>query len=91
MPLRVYGVTIADGDARSLVATLVADGRTDAIAAAAKLTAGLEHPPGRIGLVGLEPHQRHAVLRCLEDSPNRSLIMLRRALADEQASHPSSL
>jgi hypothetical protein len=79
--LRIFGIAVDDEDARALVATLVSDGSTDAIAAAARITAGLDR--GR-GLVALDPKHRDAILRTLE-GPADGLAELRGRLADDYA------
>jgi hypothetical protein len=79
--LRIFGIAVDDEDARALVATLVSGGSTDASAAAARITAGLDR--GR-GLVALDPKHRDAILRTLE-GPADGLAELRGRLADDYA------
>ena len=84
--LRLFGIPVAPADARALVATLVSDGSTDAIAAAARITAGLDR--GR-GLVALEPKHRDAILRTLED-PSDGLAELRGGLIRDREQRNAS-
>jgi hypothetical protein len=64
--LRLWGIPIAAGDARALVATLLADGSPDAVSAAQVIGRGVDRGSG---LVALTAEQQTAILSCLEDPP----------------------
>ena len=74
--LRLYGVPVAPNDVRALIATLIANGEPRAVAAAARISDGLERG---MPLVALEPRERDAVLATLDD-PAEGLVELRGAL-----------
>lgn len=79
--LRLYGIPVTDADARHLVATLIADGGPDAIAAAEIIGKGVDRD---LYAVGLDPQMRDAILAVLEDPPD-GLVELRGKLARDHA------
>lgn len=64
--LRLFGMPVRPGDARALVAALLAVGSPGAIDAALEIERGLER---RAALVALKPEHRTAILFTLEDLP----------------------
>jgi hypothetical protein len=73
----LWGIPVERADAHALVATLIADGSPDAVAAAGRISHRLEQ--GSDGLVALAPAHRDAILAVLED-PSEGLKELRGAL-----------
>ena len=80
--LVLYGIPISDDDCRALVASLLADGSPDALAAAGRISKRLESTAGR-GLVALTAEHRDAILQLLEDPQSPALVELRGRLADD--------
>jgi hypothetical protein len=78
--LTLCGVAVTSENARHLVATLIANGSPDAIAAAALIAKGADH---ELYAVGLTPAMRDAILSVL-DHPPAGLEQLRGALARDQ-------
>jgi hypothetical protein len=78
--LRLLGISIDDGDACRLVATVLADGSPHALTAAEQITRGVERD---LYAVGLSREERTAVLACLEDDANAGLAELRGLLMRE--------
>lgn len=76
----LWRIPVDREDARALVATLIADGSPDAVAAAGRISARLDQ--GSNGLVALKPGHRDAILAVLEDPPD-GLNELRGRLADD--------
>ena len=74
--LRLFDVPVAKEDARSLVATLLADDHPHSAEAAATIAHGLELGAS---LVALTPEERDAILAALEDPPE-GLVELRGVL-----------
>ncbi len=74
--LRLYGIPVAEPDARRLVASLIADGSHTAHHAAAIITNGLDR---QLAAVALPPAERTAILAQLEE-PTEGLAELRGAL-----------
>jgi hypothetical protein len=74
--VRLFGIAVAPNDVRTLIAVLVADGRPRAVAAAARISDGLERG---VALVALEPRERDAILAALDD-PTDGLVELHDAL-----------
>jgi len=72
----LHGIPLAPGDARLLIAILVATGEPYAVSAANRIGDRLRR--GR-ELIALTPEQRDAVLAVLDDPPDR-LASLRGAL-----------
>ena len=79
--MRLYGIAIPPEDCRGLVASLVADGSPDALAAAKTISRGLD-----LGaqLVALTTAKRDAILACLEDVQTPALGELRGALTPDR-------
>ena len=88
MPLRLWGIPVTPDDAHALVATLIADGSPDAVAAAGRISARLDR--GGTGLVALAPAHRDAIPGLLEvsadDGPNELRGALIRDAEQRQAS-----
>lgn len=80
MPLRLYGCAVSPEDADHLVATLIADGGQNAIAAAEMVGKGVERD---LYTVGFTPAMRDAILSVLADPPD-GLAELRGKLARDQ-------
>jgi hypothetical protein len=74
--LRLFGIPVAEPDARRLVASLVAEADPDALSAAAIIANGLDR---QLAAVALTAEQRRAILAQLEDPPP-GLAELRGAL-----------
>jgi hypothetical protein len=64
----LWGIPVDREDAKALVATLIADGSPDAVAAAKRIGSRLDQ--GSDGLVALEPQHRDAIIAVLEDPPD---------------------
>jgi hypothetical protein len=75
--LRLLDVPITEADALALIATLITDGRRDALSAAAMVRMGLDDESYPVALT---PEQRDAILSVLEGPPSESLAELRVAL-----------
>ena len=86
--LRLWGIPVDQEDAQALVATLIADGSPDAVAAAERISVRLER--GSKGLIALEPRHRDAILGLLEDPPD-GLNELRGALIRDHQQGASGL
>jgi hypothetical protein len=78
--LTLCGVSVTSENARHLVATLIADGSPDAIAAATLIAKGADRD---LYVVGLTPAMRDATLSVL-DHPPAGLEQLRGVLARDQ-------
>ena len=74
--VRLFGIAVAPNDVRALIAVLVANGSPRAVAAAARISDGLERG---VALVALEPRERDAILAALDD-PDDGLVDLHDAL-----------
>ena len=80
--LRIYGVHVAEADAKRLAAILIASGGSDAVAAANAISTGVAR--GRYHTVPLTVNQREAVLEVMSD-PLPGLEELHRKLILDQA------
>ena len=79
--MRLYGVSIPAEDCRAIVASLIADGSPDALAAAKRISGGLD-----LGaqLISFTPAQRDAILSVLEDVTSPALGELRGVLTRDR-------
>jgi hypothetical protein len=75
--IRLFGIPVAEDDARNLVTTLLDDGSPYAVAAARTIHHGVN---AGAELVALTAGQRDAILAALEDPPSPGLGELRAAL-----------
>ena len=82
--LRILGTPIGDEDARSLIATLIAEGSPGALTAAGQITKGVDR---ELYAVGLTREERTAVL-CVLDDPPEGLAELRGVLMREHVLQP---
>jgi len=62
--LRLVGIPIGDDDARRLIATLLAEGTTDALTAVEQLTKGVERDLHAVGLTSAERTAKRACPEC---------------------------
>jgi hypothetical protein len=91
--LHLCGIPVAPEAAQHLVATLIADGSPDAVAAAGTIAKGVDR---ELYAVALTPAERDAILSALEDPPD-GLVELRGTLPgigatgnDDATAEPSS-
>jgi hypothetical protein len=78
--LTLFGVPVTPENARHIVASLIADGSSYAMSAAAVIQTDLDRD---LYAVALEPEERDAILSVLEDRP-AGLVDLRGLLARDQ-------
>ena len=82
MQLRVFGVPLRPGDARSLAAKLIAAGDPYGASAAVSISRTLSRGGG---LVGVKDSERAAILSALTSDPPAGLVQLRGVLARDAA------
>jgi hypothetical protein len=78
--LRLFGVPVKFGDARALVAALLADGSDDAVAAASLIEVAMHR---RLAGLVLSSELRAAVVAALEQAPTGLVYLRERLLADQ--------
>jgi hypothetical protein len=78
--LRLFGVPVKYGDARALVAALLADGSDDAVAAAGLIDVAIRR---RLAGLVLSAELRSAIVVALDNAP-AGLLDLREALRIDQ-------
>jgi hypothetical protein len=81
--LTLFGVPVTPENARHIVASLIADGSSYAMSAAAVIQKGFDHD---LYAVALEPEERDVILATLENPPD-GLEDLRGALARDRRDH----
>jgi hypothetical protein len=79
--LRLFGVPVKFGDARALVAALLADGSDDAVAAAGLIDVAMRR---RLSGLVLSAQLRSAVVAALEQAPTGLVSLRERLLVDQR-------